>query len=217
MKSWKSCPTRRWMSRWAGWMEMGRRCRLTPHPRWRLCTAVGSTWLSNLATQALKRNFHLGLARTLLTVPQHSPGLQQWGGTSLMGQDQWDGPNLVLAAAGQPSNSWEPWPWLSMDSVPEQQIHPTDISNTKTQLTDGCHVDGILFLESDSGTRKRSAVWWLPLLVTRRKFTCVFCCHLLHPHLWGGDRTKAWRQPCPSDGHTRPGLWLATALPKKGS
>lgn len=83
MKSWKSCPTRRWMSRWAGWMEMGQRCRLTPHPRWRLCTYVGSTWLSNLATQALKRNFHLGLARTLLTVPQHSPGLSSGAGPHL--------------------------------------------------------------------------------------------------------------------------------------
>ena len=91
-----------------------------------------------------------------------------------MGQDQWGSPNLVLAAAGQPSSSWEPWPWLGVDSVPEQQIHPTDISNMKTQPTDGCHVNGILLLESDSGTRKRSAVWWLPLLVTRRKFTSVF-------------------------------------------
>lgn len=132
-----------------------------------LCLYVGSTWLSNLATQAHKRSFHHKLARTL-TVPQYSPSHQQQGwasprsmGWSKLGLDN-NRPSFQLLGA---------LAMTDVDSAPEQQIHLRDISsNTRRLPWQWCHGNRILLLVNDSGTRKR-LIWWLPLWASRGKFT----------------------------------------------
>lgn len=144
MKSWKPCPTRRWM------FEVGRLDGNGPEKQARssskmqtLCMSVGSTWLSNLTTQARERNFHQRLARTL-TVPHYSPSHQQqgWASPRSMG---WSKLGL-----GNSHPSFELLGALAMsgvDSVHEQQIHPRDISSNIRRLTwQWCHVNCILLL-----------------------------------------------------------------------
>ena len=212
MKSWKHCPTRRWMSQVGRLDENGPEKQAHSSSKTQtLCLSVGSIWLSNLATQAHKRNFHHRLARTL-TVPQCSPShwQQGWAPPRSMGWSKLDlgssqPPFELLGALAMPD----------VDSAPEQQIHPRDISNTRRLSWHWCHGNHILLLVNDSGTRKRS-VWWVPPWASRGKFTLVFWHHLLQPHLRGATEQRLREKPCPSDdlhvmvieaGHTRPRLW----------
>lgn len=64
----------------------------------------------------------------------------QWGWDLTYGSGSMDSPKLVLGS------SWPTFQLLGALAMAQHgiqcllQIHPTDISNTKTQLTDGCHV-----------------------------------------------------------------------------